>query len=129
MRRSRVFADAEILSAPAQLRWPLHPPPMRFEQLDTYVRRLADAHGARLETFCRYGLGITREEWISFRDDPPPAVLARLSAGTGLSLRHLRNMTPRRSYVRLRIAVRDLVRNHPEQVAELTAWARQQTPV
>lgn len=102
---------------------------MRFEQIDSYVRRLAVAYDARLVTFCRHGLGITFEEWVSFRDDPPHAVLVRLSVGTGLSLRRLRNMTPRRSYVRLRIAVRNLVRDHPEQVAELTARARQQTPV
>jgi hypothetical protein len=102
---------------------------MRFEQLDTYVRRLADAHGVRLGTFCRHGLGITLEEWVSFRDDPPPAVLARLSAGTGLSLRRLRNMTPRRSYARLMIALRDFVRDYPEQVPGSTGGAWQQTPV
>lgn len=112
-----MFDEAEILSALPPSRWPRHPQPMRFEQFDSYVRRLADAYHTGLGTFCRRGLGITLEEWVAFRDDPPAGVLARLSVGTGLS-RRLRNMTPRRSYARLRIAVRDLVRDHPEQGRE-----------
>ena len=102
---------------------------MRFEQIDSYVRRLADAYDTRLVTFCRHGLGITFEEWVSFRDEPPLAVLVRLSVGTGLSLRRLRNMTPRRSYARMMIALRDFVRDYPEEASRLAGRAWQQTPV
>lgn len=102
---------------------------MRFEQLDTYVRHLAETYGTGLATFCRHGLGVTLEEWATFRDDPPLSVLARLSAGTGLSLRRLRNMTPRRSYARMMIALRDFVRDYPEHVPGLAGGARQQTQV
>ena len=102
---------------------------MRFEQLDTYVRRLAGAYGTGLGTFCRHGLGITLEEWVNFHDDPPAPILERLSVGTGLSLRRLRNMTPRRSYARMMIALRDFVRDYPEEASRLVGRARQQTPV
>jgi hypothetical protein len=124
-----VFDEAEILADPPAPRWPLHPQPMRFEHLDTFVRRLADAYGVGLGTFCRYGLGITGEEWANFCADPPLPVLARLSAGSGLSVRRLQNMTPRRSYARLLIAMRRLCREHPEALPAWVTRTSQQTPV
>ena len=101
---------------------------MQFERLDTFVRRLAGAYGVGVETFCRYGLGITRRQWESGLDDPPAAVLARLSAGSGLSVRRLRNMTARRSYARLLLDMRRLCSEHPEQLPESVFPRLRQTP-
>ncbi|MGI8476674.1 MAG: TniQ family protein [Thermomicrobiales bacterium] len=124
-----MFDEAESFTGASEPRWPLHPQPMRFEHLDTYVRRLADVYGIGLGTFCRCGLGITLEDWLRCHDDPPLPVLERLSSGSGLPLRRLRNMTPRRSHARMMIALRDFVRDHPEHLPVAASSARQQTPV
>ena len=123
-----MFDETEVLSAPPAPRWPRHPPPMRYERLDTFVRRLAQAYGVGVDTLCRYGLGVTRRQWETCLDDPPAAVLARLSAGSGLPVRQLRNMTARRSYARLLIDMRTLCREHPERVPESVFPRLHQTP-
>lgn len=110
-----MFDDAEILTALPHPRWPLHPAPRPFERLDGYVRRLAECYGIGLATFCRHGLGDAGDVG-SLADGPPRRALERLSAGTGVPVRHLRNMTTRRCHARLMIEVRRLVREHPEIV-------------
>ena len=124
-----MLGDVEILPDLAAARWPRHPQPMQFEHLDTFVRRLAEAYGVGLGTFCRYGLGVTRQEWERICNAPPSPVLERLSAGSGLSMRRLHNMTPRRSHVRLLLAMRRLCREHPDEVSAWLARTSQQTPV
>jgi hypothetical protein len=81
-------------------RWPLHPQPSTWEPLDAYVRRLADAYGARLETFGRRALGI-EPEIVRNLDRVPRRVLERLSAGTGVSLERLEGMRSDRLWTRL----------------------------
>lgn len=112
-RPSRVCDDSEVRQSQ---RWPLHPRPMRFETLDTYVRRLAERYEIGLRTFYRHGLGCEPEDLPALADDPPRWALERLSAGTGLSIRELRNMTNQRSYARIAIALRNLGRDRPQGV-------------
>ena len=123
-----MFDDVEILPPPSASRWPLHPQPTCFEHLDTFVRRLARAHGVGLTTFCRVGLGITRKEWRGCHDDPPAAVLARLSTGSGVPVHRLRNMTAQRRYTRLRIAMHRHCREHPDELPAWNTRGPQQTP-
>ena len=81
------------MAEPSGRRWPLHPRPYRFETLDSWTRRIADAYGTSYPSFCRYGLGVELSELGRLNDDPRPEVLGRLAAGTGLSMRRLRSMT------------------------------------
>lgn len=115
-----MFDDAEILTARPQPRWPLHPAPRRLKRLDGYVRRLADCYGTGLATFCRHGLGDAGDV-RHLADGPPRRALERLSAGTGVPVHRLRNMTSRRCHARLMIEVRRLVREHPEIVHQGSA--------
>jgi hypothetical protein len=66
-----------------------------------YVRRLAAVYGVRYETFCLRALGIPRADWKArgFRS-PSPIILQRLSAGTGVPVEVLADMTPARSWAR-----------------------------
>ncbi len=75
-------------------RWPVHPRPYAYETLAFYVRRLADQYGVRYETFCLRALGIpiADGEARSF-GNPAPEVLWRLSAGTGIPVAQLEQMT------------------------------------
>ena len=82
-------------------RWPLHPRPRSYERLEWYVRRLAETYGVRYETFCLRVLGIPLKDseargFIS----PTPETLRRLSAGTGLTMEALADMTPTRVWAR-----------------------------
>jgi hypothetical protein len=92
---------------------------MRFETLDSYVRRLAERYEIGLRTFYRHGLGCEPEDLSTLADDPPRWALERLSAGTGLSIRELRNMTSRRSYARIAIALRNIGRDRPKGVLSI----------
>jgi hypothetical protein len=111
-----VCDDVEMLDDLPSPRWPLHPMPYRFERLDTYIRRLAERYGTQITTFCRCGLGREVGSLDAFAADPPRWALERLSAGTGLPLWQLRNMTTRRSMIRIALALRKLAREHPELV-------------
>lgn len=115
-RRSPVFDDAEILPDLPLPRWPLHPTPLRFERLDTYVRRLAETYGTGFRTFCRQALGGDADEIGLLVGQPAPLMLARLSAGTGLSVRRFQNMTRERYHARVSAAFRWIVRHNPELV-------------
>lgn len=77
-----------------QRRWPLHPRPYTYETLVGYVRRLADQYGVGYGTFCLRALGIPSAdgEARSF-GNPAPEVLLRLSAGTGIPVERLEQMT------------------------------------
>nr|WP_239556243.1 MULTISPECIES: TniQ family protein [Sphingomonas] len=100
-------------------RWPLHPQPRPLERLDTYVRRLADTYGMGVATFCRYGLGCNVGDLDRCADDPPQALLERLSSGTGQSIRRLRNMTDARCHARTKVAARWVIRCDPEIVHKM----------
>lgn len=115
-----MFDDAEILATLPCPRWPLHPAPRPFERLDGYVRRLAECYGTGLATFCRHGLGDAGDV-RELADDPPRRALERLSAGTGVPVHRLRNMSSRRCHARLMIEVRRLLREHPELVPQGSA--------
>jgi hypothetical protein len=72
----------------------VHPHPYAYETLALYVRRLAAQYGVGYGTFCVRALGIpvTDGEARSF-SSPAPEVLGRLSAGTGIPVAHLEQMT------------------------------------
>ena len=118
-RPSRVFDDVELLTDLPYPRWPLHPQPRLLERLDTYIRRLAEAYGVGLATFCRHGLGCDPGDLDRCRVDPPSALLERLSRGTGQSIRRLRNMTDAGCHARMQVALRWIVRCDPEIVHKM----------
>jgi len=111
-----VFDEAEMLAELPRPRWPLHPEPRLLERLDTYIRRLADAYGTGVSTFCRYGLGCDAGDLDRSAVDPSQALLDRLSSGTGQSTRRLRNMTEARCRARREVALRWIIRCDPEIV-------------
>ena len=72
-------------------RWPLHPQPRDCEGLENWVRRIAVAYGVSYDSFLKHALGRTGRgarnlDTISDRE------LARLSAGTGVSVERMREM-------------------------------------
>lgn len=71
-----------------------------MESLDRYVHRLADAYGVGFATFCRRALAIP-EPAARDLDHAPRAVLERLSAGTGVPVERLQDMTHERLWARL----------------------------
>lgn len=73
--------------------WPLHPQPRPFEPLSLWLERVAREYGVRYRTFCRYGLGLDHETINLMCHHPPEATLAKISAGTGVPLSRLREMT------------------------------------
>ena len=82
-------------------RWPLHPRPRSYERLEWYVRRLAETYGVRYETFCLRVLGIPLKDSVARGFiSPTPETLRRLSAGTGLTMEALADMTPTRVWAR-----------------------------
>lgn len=119
-RRFRVFDDVEILADLPQPRWPLHPAPRLLERLENYIRRLADAYGTGVATFCRYGLACELRDLERCAHDPPRLMLERLSAGTGQSIHRLRNMTDARCHARRKVALSWMIRSDPEIVHK---WA------
>lgn len=78
--------------------WPLHPQPADWEDLETWVRRIADTYGVSYDAFLLNALGHTGGGARDL-DHAPVHVLARLSAGTGTPIERLRDMTTQRSWV------------------------------
>ena len=72
-------------------RWPLHPQPHDWEGLENWVRRIAAAYGVSYDAFLKHALGRTGR---GSRDlnRISDAELARLSAGTGVSVKRMREM-------------------------------------
>ena len=63
--------------------WPLHPQPTDWEDLQTWVRRIADVYGVSYDAFLLNALG-HRGSGARDLDEAPVGVLATLSAGTGV---------------------------------------------
>jgi hypothetical protein len=72
-------------------RWPLHPQPRDWEGLENWVRRIAAAYGISYDTFLKHALGRTGRGARNL-DRISDAELARLSAGTGVSVERMREM-------------------------------------
>ena len=81
-------------------RWPLHPRPSEWEDLETWVRRIAKAYGVSYDAFLLNALDHTGR---GARDlnKAPDGVIARLSIGTGISIERLQDMTSSRIMARL----------------------------
>ena len=81
-------------------RWPLHPRPSEWEDLQTWVRRIAEAYGVSYDAFLLNALDHTGR---GARDlnKAPDGVIARLSTGTGISIERLQDMTSSRIMARL----------------------------
>jgi hypothetical protein len=81
-------------------RWPLHPRPSEWEDLGTWVRRIAEAYGVSYDAFLLNALDHTGR---GARDlnQAPDGVIARLSTGTGISIERLQDMTSSRIMTRL----------------------------
>lgn len=82
-------------------RWPLHPLPGEWEELEDYIRRLARAYGVGYDVFLRRaldrrGVGARDIEGAGF-----DGVAARLSAGAGVPVARLREMRRERVMARL----------------------------
>jgi len=73
-------------------RWPLHPQPTDWEDLQTWVRRIADMYGVSYDAFLLNALGHTGGGARDL-DQAPIGVLAKLAAGTGVPIERLRDMT------------------------------------
>jgi len=73
-------------------RWPLHPQPSDWEDLQTWVRRIADTYGVSYDAFLLNALGHTGRGARDL-DEAPIDVLAKLSAGTGVTIERLLDMT------------------------------------
>ena len=114
-----MFDETELMSDLPHPRWPLHPQPRPLERLETYIRRLADTYGMGVATFCRYGLGCDAGDLGRCADDPPQALLDRLSSGTGQSIRRLRNMTDARCQARTKVALDWVIRCDPGTVHKM----------
>lgn len=83
-----------MTSAPHQRGlWPLRPPPREKERIDHWLRRVAKAYGLTTPIFCCYALGIPRGHIHLLRMNPSKEVLAKLEAGTGVSVQRLQEMT------------------------------------
>jgi hypothetical protein len=79
--------------------WPLHPQPADWEDLETWVRRIADMYGVSYDAFLLNALGHTGGGARDL-DHAPVYVLTRLSAGTGIPIERLRDMTTQRVLAR-----------------------------
>ncbi len=73
-------------------RWPLHPQPSDWEDLQTWVRRIADTYGVSYDAFLLNALGHTGQGARNL-DQAPIDVLAKLSDGTGVTIERLLDMT------------------------------------
>ena len=89
-------------------RWPLHPQPTEWENLQTWVSRIAETYGVSYDTFLFKALGHTGR---GARDLnlAPDGVIAALSTGTGVSIERLMDMTSSRVMVRLVSRTRELL--------------------
>jgi TniQ protein len=72
-------------------RWLLHPQPRDWEGLENWVRRIAAAYGVSYDAFLKHALGRTGRGARDL-DRISEAELARLSAGTGVSVERMREM-------------------------------------
>jgi hypothetical protein len=75
--------------------WPLHPRPSEWEDLETWVRQIAEAYGVSYDAFLLNALG-HKGSGARDLDHAPIQVLARLSAGTGIPINRLREMSTQR---------------------------------
>jgi hypothetical protein len=73
-------------------RWPLHPQPGDWEDLETWVRRMAEIYGVSYDAFLLNALGHTGRGARDL-DQAPAVVLAKLSVGTGVPIERLLDMT------------------------------------
>ena len=73
-------------------RWPLHPQPREWEDLQTWVRRIADMYGVSYDAFLLNALDHTGCGARDL-DHAPIGVLAKLSAGAGVPIERLLDMT------------------------------------
>jgi hypothetical protein len=89
-------------------RWPLHPRPSEWEDLETWVRRIAEVYGVSYDAFLLNALDHTGR---GARDlnQAPADVIARLSVGTGISIERLQGMTSSRVMARLVSRVGELL--------------------
>ena len=89
-------------------RWPLHPQPTEWENLQTWVSRIAETYGVSYDTFLFKALGHSGR---GARDLnlAPDGVIAALSAGTGISIERLQDMTTSRLMVRLVSRAREVL--------------------
>jgi hypothetical protein len=83
-------SGAESHSHPDR-RWPLHPQPRDWEGLENWVRRVATAYGVSYDAFLKHALGRTGRGARDL-DRISEAELARLSAGTGVSVARICEM-------------------------------------
>ena len=90
--------------------WPLHPRPSEWEDLETWVRRIAEAYGVSYDAFLLNALDHTGSGARDL-DHAPISVLARLSAGTGISIERLRDMTTQRIMARMVSRTQRVARN------------------
>jgi len=81
-------------------RWPLHPQPSEWEDLETWVRRIANMYGVSYDAFLLNALGHTGRGARDL-DHAPVNVFTKLSAGTGVSIERLIAMTSSRVLARL----------------------------
>jgi hypothetical protein len=81
-------------------RWPLHPQPSDWEDLQTWVRRIADTYGVSYDAFLLNALDHTGPGARDL-DQAPIGVLAKLSAGTGVPIERLLDMTTPRVMLRV----------------------------
>ena len=73
-------------------RWPLHPQPSDWEDLQTWVCRIADMYGVSYDAFLLNALDHTGCGARDL-DQAPIGVLAKLSAGAGVPIERLLDMT------------------------------------
>jgi hypothetical protein len=76
-------------------RRPLHPRPTEWEDLETWVRRIAKIYGVSYDAFLLNALG-HKGSGARDLDHAPIQVLVRLSVGTGIPLNRLREMSTHR---------------------------------
>lgn len=89
-------------------RWPLHPQPGEWEELEDYIRRLARAYGVGYDLFLRRALGRRGRGARDVEGAGFDGVAARLSSGTGVPVARLREMRSERVMARLAERAHDL---------------------
>jgi TniQ len=97
-------------------RWPLHPQPSDWEDLETWVRRIAEMYGVSYDAFLLNALGHAGRGARDL-DQAPAGVLARLSAGTGIPIERLMDMTSPRVVARMISRTRELLQTPEGQAA------------
>jgi len=100
-------------------RWPLHPRPSDWEDLETWVRRIAETYGVSYDAFLRNALGHAGRGARDL-DHAPAGVFAKLSAGTGIPIERLLDMTSLRVMARMVSRTQELLET-PEGHATLNS--------